>query len=66
MPFDRIISVEMLEHVRNYDALFGRIRQWLRMTENSLYIYSVIGISSTLLRQKGSITGWGVISLPVG
>lgn len=29
-PFDRIISVEMLEHVRNYDALFGRIRQWLK------------------------------------
>lgn len=28
-PFDRIVSVEMLEHVRNYDALFGRIRSWL-------------------------------------
>lgn len=28
--FDRIVSVEMLEHVRNYDALFSRIRGWLR------------------------------------
>jgi cyclopropane-fatty-acyl-phospholipid synthase len=28
--FDRIISIEMLEHVRNYDALFGRIRSWLK------------------------------------
>ena len=27
--FDRIVSVEMLEHVRNYAALFARIRQWL-------------------------------------
>lgn len=28
--FDRIVSVEMLEHVRNYDALFARIRNWLK------------------------------------
>jgi len=27
--FDRIVSVEMLEHVRNYSVLFSRIRQWL-------------------------------------
>ncbi len=28
--FDRILSVEMLEHVRNYDSLFQRIRSWLK------------------------------------
>lgn len=28
--FDRIVSVEMLEHVRNYEVLFGRIRNWLK------------------------------------
>ncbi|MBS1718015.1 MAG: class I SAM-dependent methyltransferase [Armatimonadetes bacterium] len=28
--FDRIVSVEMLEHVRNYDALFGRVSHWLK------------------------------------
>ena len=28
--FDRIVSVEMLEHVRNYAALFARIRTWLK------------------------------------
>ncbi len=28
-PFDRIVSVEMLEHVRNHRALFGRIARWL-------------------------------------
>ncbi|MGH2997769.1 MAG: SAM-dependent methyltransferase [Gaiellaceae bacterium] len=28
--FDRILSIEMLEHVRNYEALFARIASWLR------------------------------------
>jgi len=27
--FDRVVSVEMLEHVRNYEALLGRIASWL-------------------------------------
>jgi len=27
--FDRVLSVEMLEHVRNYERLFGRIASWL-------------------------------------
>lgn len=27
--FDRIVSVEMLEHVRNYPAVFSRIASWL-------------------------------------
>lgn len=28
--FDRVVSVEMFEHVRNYRALFSRIRGWVR------------------------------------
>ncbi len=28
--YDRIISIEMFEHVRNYDVLFARISQWLK------------------------------------
>jgi len=28
--FDRIVSVEMFEHVRNYDQLFKRINTWLK------------------------------------
>ena len=27
--FDRVLSVEMLEHVRNYETFFGRIASWL-------------------------------------
>ncbi|MBN2241866.1 MAG: class I SAM-dependent methyltransferase [Acidobacteria bacterium] len=28
--FDRVLSVEMFEHVRNYEALLGRISRWLK------------------------------------
>jgi cyclopropane-fatty-acyl-phospholipid synthase len=27
--FDRVVSVEMLEHVRNHEALFARVARWL-------------------------------------
>ncbi|MEO8161670.1 MAG: class I SAM-dependent methyltransferase, partial [Arenimonas sp.] len=27
--FDRCVSIEMFEHMRNYDALFARIARWL-------------------------------------
>lgn len=28
--FDRVVSVEMFEHVRNYETLFNRISNWLK------------------------------------
>ena len=28
--FDRIVSVEMFEHMRNYEKLFGRVASWLK------------------------------------
>ena len=28
--FDRVVSVEMFEHMRNWRALFGRVHAWLR------------------------------------
>ncbi len=28
--FDRVVSVEMFEHMRNYDQLFARVRSWLK------------------------------------
>jgi cyclopropane-fatty-acyl-phospholipid synthase len=36
--YDRIVSVEMFEHVRNYALLFGRLRQWLD-PEGKLFIH---------------------------
>jgi cyclopropane-fatty-acyl-phospholipid synthase len=28
--YDRVVSVEMLEHMKNYEVLFARIKSWLR------------------------------------
>jgi cyclopropane-fatty-acyl-phospholipid synthase len=28
-PFDRVLSIEMFEHVRNWEALLGRVAGWL-------------------------------------
>lgn len=30
--FDRVVSIEMFEHMRNYETLFGRIAGWLKAT----------------------------------
>lgn len=29
-PFDRVVSVEMFEHMRNYRALLHRVRSWMK------------------------------------
>jgi cyclopropane-fatty-acyl-phospholipid synthase len=36
--FDRVVSVEMLEHVRNYERLFARIADWLA-DEGRLFVH---------------------------
>ncbi|MFS4460675.1 SAM-dependent methyltransferase [Bdellovibrio sp. HCB2-146] len=36
--FDRIVSVEMLEHVRNYEMLFERLSGWLK-PEGKLFVH---------------------------
>jgi cyclopropane-fatty-acyl-phospholipid synthase len=36
--FDRVVSVEMFEHMRNYDCLLRRIASWLR-PEGKLFIH---------------------------
>ncbi|MBN8220327.1 MAG: class I SAM-dependent methyltransferase [Spirochaetes bacterium] len=36
--FDRVVSVEMFEHMRNYDALFARVRSWLK-ADGHLFIH---------------------------
>lgn len=36
--FDRVVSVEMLEHMRNYPALLGGVRGWLR-PEGRLFVH---------------------------
>jgi len=36
--FDRVVSIEMFEHMRNYDALLRRIATWLRPT-GALFVH---------------------------
>lgn len=36
--FDRIVTIEMLEHVRNYSALFARISSWLK-PDGQLFVH---------------------------
>jgi cyclopropane-fatty-acyl-phospholipid synthase len=36
--FDRIVSIEMFEHMRNYDLLFAKISRWLR-PDGSLFCH---------------------------
>lgn len=36
--FDRVVSVEMFEHVRNYAALMGRIASWLK-DDGKLFVH---------------------------
>lgn len=36
--FDRVVSVEMFEHMRNYELLMGRIAEWLK-PEGRLFVH---------------------------
>ena len=36
--FDRVVSVEMFEHLRNYETLLARIARWLR-PEGALFVH---------------------------
>ena len=36
--FDRVVSVEMFEHMRNYEVLLGRISRWLKL-EGRLFVH---------------------------
>jgi cyclopropane-fatty-acyl-phospholipid synthase len=37
-PFDRVVSVEMFEHLRNYEELFKRISSWLK-PQRKLFVH---------------------------
>ncbi|MDX6769246.1 MAG: cyclopropane-fatty-acyl-phospholipid synthase family protein [Elusimicrobiota bacterium] len=36
--YDRVVSVEMFEHMRNYPALFGRVASWLK-PDGKLFVH---------------------------
>jgi cyclopropane-fatty-acyl-phospholipid synthase len=37
-PFDRVVSVEMFEHMRNYETLLGRVASWMK-PEARLFVH---------------------------
>ena len=36
--FDRVVSIEMFEHMRNYEKLLGRVNRWLKK-EGKLFVH---------------------------
>ena len=36
--FDRVVSIEMFEHMRNYEALLGRVNAWLK-NDGKLFVH---------------------------
>ena len=62
--FDRIVSVEMLEHMRNYVELMRRISSWLT-TDGALFVHIFATTASpTRSRPKETATGWHATSSP--
>ena len=63
--FDRCVSVEMFEHMRNYEVLLSRIAGWLR-PGGKLFVH--IFAHATLMypfeTAGARTTGWGGISSP--
>lgn len=49
MRFDRVVSVEMMEHVCNNQASFERIASWLE-PEGSLFVHVFVSL-------PGGVTG---------
>ena len=56
--FDRVISIEMFEHMRNWPLLLENISQWLGRKANYLSTYSVIESLHIPLMVRMTIIGW--------
>jgi cyclopropane-fatty-acyl-phospholipid synthase len=55
--FDRIVSVEMMEHVRNHPALFERIASWL-VPDGALFSHIFCHRSRTYTYEVESSSDW--------
>jgi cyclopropane-fatty-acyl-phospholipid synthase len=55
--FDRIVSVEMLEHVRNYEALFERMSTWLT-PEGRAFVHVFVHDRYAYPFESGSNGSW--------
>lgn len=55
--FDRVVSVEMFEHARNYARLLGRIRGWLR-PHGSLFVHIFCHHDRPYLYEEDGASNW--------
>ncbi len=55
--FDRIVSVEMFEHVRNYHQLFARIENWLN-EDGKLFVHVFSHRTLPYLFESGGSGDW--------
>lgn len=55
--FDRVVSVEMFEHMRNYEALLGRVAGWLK-GEGKLFVHIFTHKSFAYLFEAKDDSDW--------
>jgi cyclopropane-fatty-acyl-phospholipid synthase len=55
--FDRVVSVEMFEHLRNYELLFQRIGSWLK-PEGKLFVHIFTHRESSYLFETEGEDNW--------
>ena len=55
--FDRIVSVEMFEHMRNWRALFERVARWLR-PDGAMFLHIFTHRSSSYTYESEGPTDW--------
>lgn len=55
--FDRVVSVEMFEHMRNWPRLLGRVRRWLR-PDGRLFVHVFCHRSRPYLFDGGGEEDW--------
>jgi cyclopropane-fatty-acyl-phospholipid synthase len=55
--FDRVVSVEMFEHMRNHERLMARIARWLR-PEGKLFVHIFVHGRMTYLFETAGAANW--------
>jgi cyclopropane-fatty-acyl-phospholipid synthase len=55
--FDRVVSVEMFEHMRNHEELMGRIAGWLR-ADGKLFVHIFVHGRATYLYETEGPADW--------
>jgi cyclopropane-fatty-acyl-phospholipid synthase len=55
--FDRVVSIEMFEHMRNYEKLLGRISSWLK-PEGKLFVHIFTHKNLAYLFEDNDASDW--------